>query len=233
MSTSSSFNLQINNQQHSLRHDDVTSADQNSPVRATVTCCCQFLQNQRYAQKFSRNFIPFANSSQIHMINPKSNFSILTVVVLTRVYQEAVIEDERQYRAPHLPAGYHTLSRYVATPLYPFDLLTAAEMVLELRLFAYMPPRRRGRATRKIPIESEGQIEEGERIIPILRRARQVDDEVDVLAARVDEMELIMARFQRMNPQMFDGDESSSDTESWLQHITGLFDRVRYMMSVD
>ncbi|KZV37462.1 hypothetical protein F511_14878 [Dorcoceras hygrometricum] len=31
-----------------------------------------------------------------------------------------------------------------------------------------------------------------------------------------------------MNPQTFDGDESSSDAESWLQHITGLFDRVRY-----
>ncbi|KZV28241.1 hypothetical protein F511_02111 [Dorcoceras hygrometricum] len=27
---------------------------------------------------------------------------------------------------------------------------------------------------------------------------------------------------------MFSGDESSSDAESWLQHITGLFDRVRY-----
>ncbi|KZV50252.1 hypothetical protein F511_20863 [Dorcoceras hygrometricum] len=27
---------------------------------------------------------------------------------------------------------------------------------------------------------------------------------------------------------MFNGDESSSDAESWLQHITGLFDRVRY-----
>ncbi|KZV55352.1 BAHD family acyltransferase, clade V [Dorcoceras hygrometricum] len=39
------------------------------------------------------------------------------------------------------------------------------------------------------------------------------NDEVDVLAARVDEMELIITRFQRMKPQTFDGDESSSDAE--------------------
>ncbi|KZV42688.1 hypothetical protein F511_17956 [Dorcoceras hygrometricum] len=91
-----------------------------------------------------------------------------------------------------------------------------------------MPPRRRGRARRQIPIESEAQNDEGERSIPIRRRGRQVDDEVDILAARIDEIELIMARFQRMNSQTFNGDESSSDAESWLQHITGLFDRVRY-----
>ncbi|KZV15777.1 hypothetical protein F511_24051 [Dorcoceras hygrometricum] len=43
--------------------------------------------------------------------------------------------------------------------------------------------------------------------VPVRRRSRQVDEEVDVLAARVDEMEMIMAR-------TFDGDESSSDAES-------------------
>ncbi|KZV30241.1 ABC transporter D family member 1-like [Dorcoceras hygrometricum] len=46
-----------------------------------------------------------------------------------------------------------------------------------------MPPRRRGRAARKIPIESEGKNEEGERSIPVRRPTRQVDDEMDVLAA--------------------------------------------------
>ncbi|KZV49331.1 hypothetical protein F511_22670 [Dorcoceras hygrometricum] len=91
-----------------------------------------------------------------------------------------------------------------------------------------MPTRRRARATKQIPEESEGQNEKIQRSGPVRRRARQVEDEVDVLAARVDEMELIMVRFQRMNPQTFDGDESSSDVKSWLQHITGLFDRVRY-----
>ncbi|KZV30056.1 hypothetical protein F511_24923 [Dorcoceras hygrometricum] len=91
-----------------------------------------------------------------------------------------------------------------------------------------MPPRRRGRARGQIPVESEGQNEEGERSVPVHRRARKVDDEVDELAAHVDDMELMMARFQRMNPQTFNGDEPSSDAVSWLQHITGLFDRVWY-----
>ncbi|KZV48080.1 hypothetical protein F511_12630 [Dorcoceras hygrometricum] len=91
-----------------------------------------------------------------------------------------------------------------------------------------MPPRGRGRARRQMPIESEAQNDEVEHSIPVRRRARQVDDEVDMLAARVDKMELIMARFQWMNPQTFNGDESNSNAESWLQHITGLFDRVHY-----
>ncbi|KZV06635.1 hypothetical protein F511_45883 [Dorcoceras hygrometricum] len=91
-----------------------------------------------------------------------------------------------------------------------------------------MPPRRRGRATRQIPTESEGLNEDMERIVPVRTRARQVDDEVDMLAAHVDEMELIMVRFQRMNPQTFYGDEISSNVESCLQHITGLFNSVRY-----
>ncbi|KZV20328.1 hypothetical protein F511_42754 [Dorcoceras hygrometricum] len=74
-----------------------------------------------------------------------------------------------------------------------------------------MPPRRRGRATRQTPAESEGQNEEIQRSAPVRRCARLIDDEADVLAARVDEMELIMVTFQPMNPQTFDGDESSSD----------------------
>ncbi|KZV37429.1 hypothetical protein F511_12447 [Dorcoceras hygrometricum] len=37
-----------------------------------------------------------------------------------------------------------------------------------------------------------------------------------------------MARFQRISPQIFNGDESSEDADSWLRHITGLFDRVQY-----
>ncbi|KZV31068.1 hypothetical protein F511_28792 [Dorcoceras hygrometricum] len=49
-----------------------------------------------------------------------------------------------------------------------------------------MPPRRRGRGRGQIPEESEGQNEEFQRSIPGRRRTRQIDDEVDVLAARVD-----------------------------------------------
>ncbi|KZV22490.1 hypothetical protein F511_19710 [Dorcoceras hygrometricum] len=66
-----------------------------------------------------------------------------------------------------------------------------------------MPPRRRGRARGKIPVESEGQNEEVDRSIPLRRRARQVEDEVDEFPARVDDMDLVMARFQQMNPQTF------------------------------
>ncbi|KZV19825.1 hypothetical protein F511_35056 [Dorcoceras hygrometricum] len=87
-----------------------------------------------------------------------------------------------------------------------------------------MPPRRRGRGRGQIKEVSEGQNEEVQRIVPHRGRDRQVEIEVDELAARVDDMELVMARFQRMNPQTFNDDEPSSDAESWLQHITGLFE---------
>ncbi|KZV18713.1 hypothetical protein F511_37429 [Dorcoceras hygrometricum] len=96
-------------------------------------------------------------------------------------------------------------------------VIQVSQLVVEMAQLVVsreMPPRRRGRATRQIPAEYEGHNEEIQRSAPVHRRARQVDDEVDVLEARVDEMELIMARFQRMNPQNFDGDESSSDAES-------------------
>ncbi|KZV58434.1 hypothetical protein F511_30706 [Dorcoceras hygrometricum] len=41
-------------------------------------------------------------------------------------------------------------------------------------------------------------------------------------------MDIVIERFQRMNPQVFTGDDSSEDADSWLQKITGLFDRVQY-----
>ncbi|KZV35543.1 hypothetical protein F511_18352 [Dorcoceras hygrometricum] len=64
-----------------------------------------------------------------------------------------------------------------------------------------MPPRRRVRGRGQFQEDSEGQKEEEvQRSIPRRGRDRQVDLEVDELAARVDDMELVMARFQRMNP---------------------------------
>ncbi|KZT76685.1 hypothetical protein F511_46290 [Dorcoceras hygrometricum] len=91
-----------------------------------------------------------------------------------------------------------------------------------------MPPRRRGRGRGQISEESEGQTEGDQRSFPHRGRGRHVDDEVDELAARVNDMELVIARFQGMNPQVFNGDESSADADSWLQHVTGLFNRVQY-----
>ncbi|KZV58716.1 golgin candidate 5-like [Dorcoceras hygrometricum] len=59
-----------------------------------------------------------------------------------------------------------------------------------------MPPRRRGRGRGQIPKESKGQIEGDQRSFPFRGRGRQAKDEVDELAARVNDMELVMARFE-------------------------------------
>ncbi|KZV52691.1 hypothetical protein F511_22464 [Dorcoceras hygrometricum] len=92
-------------------------------------------------------------------------------------------------------------------------------------------PRGRSRARRQVPVESWAQNLEddvGQTSVPVCRHVRQVDDEVDLLASRVDEMEFILVRFERMNPQTFMGAETSADAETWLEHIEGLFDRVHY-----
>ncbi|KZV38893.1 hypothetical protein F511_08810 [Dorcoceras hygrometricum] len=72
--------------------------------------------------------------------------------------------------------------------------------------------------------ESDGQNEDP-RSVPLRGRGRRVEDEVDDLAVHVDSMEIVIARFQRMSPQVFNGDESSADADSWLQHITGCSSR--------
>ncbi|KZV27913.1 hypothetical protein F511_36832 [Dorcoceras hygrometricum] len=82
-----------------------------------------------------------------------------------------------------------------------------------------MPPIRRGRATRQIRADSEGRNEEGQRSIPVRRRARQIEDEVGVLAARVDEMKLIMARFQHLKHDPDGLRTDSSQTQSELVQI--------------
>ncbi|KZV25058.1 hypothetical protein F511_14650 [Dorcoceras hygrometricum] len=41
-------------------------------------------------------------------------------------------------------------------------------------------------------------------------------------------MELVFARFQRMNPQTFLGAEVGVVAEGWLGHMEVLFDRVKY-----
>ncbi|KZV33325.1 hypothetical protein F511_41497 [Dorcoceras hygrometricum] len=84
-----------------------------------------------------------------------------------------------------------------------------------------MPPRRRGRGRGQFQDKSGGQ-SENQGSFPFRERDRQGEEEVDELAACMDSMELVMARFQRMSPQVFNGDESSEDADSWLQHITGL-----------
>ncbi|KZV17175.1 hypothetical protein F511_07935 [Dorcoceras hygrometricum] len=95
-----------------------------------------------------------------------------------------------------------------------------------------MPPRGRGRVRRQIPVKFGAQNVEDDvdqHSIPVHKRASQMEDEVDLLASWVDEMELVMARFQRTNPQAFMGANSSADAEAWLKHIVGLFNRVHYI----
>ncbi|KZV49725.1 hypothetical protein F511_23343 [Dorcoceras hygrometricum] len=41
-------------------------------------------------------------------------------------------------------------------------------------------------------------------------------------------MDVVIARFQRMKPSVFNGDESSEDSDSWLHNVIHLFDRAQY-----
>ncbi|KZV44235.1 hypothetical protein F511_15131 [Dorcoceras hygrometricum] len=67
-----------------------------------------------------------------------------------------------------------------------------------------MPPRRRGRATRQIPAESEGQNEEIQRSIPGRRRTRQIDEEVEPPAVQGSRPNVLGAQppqFPQSSPQ--------------------------------
>ncbi|KZV54913.1 hypothetical protein F511_35829 [Dorcoceras hygrometricum] len=54
------------------------------------------------------------------------------------------------------------------------------------------------------------------------------EEEVGDLPTPVERMDVVIARFQRMNPQVFNGDESSEDADSWLRNITGCEGERRY-----
>ncbi|KZV54378.1 hypothetical protein F511_28952 [Dorcoceras hygrometricum] len=79
----------------------------------------------------------------------------------------------------------------------------------------------------EVSFRRSGGQNEDQRSFPSLRRDGRMEEEVDELVARMDSMELVMARFQLMTPHVFNGDESSEDADSWLQHIMGLFNRVQ------
>ncbi|KZV21067.1 hypothetical protein F511_12094 [Dorcoceras hygrometricum] len=76
--------------------------------------------------------------------------------------------------------------------------------------------------------ESEGHNDDRRSAPSRTRSSRDEEEEVEVLPTPVERMDVVIARFQRMNPQVFIGDESSEDTDSWLRNITGLFGRVQY-----
>ncbi|KZV55508.1 hypothetical protein F511_34514 [Dorcoceras hygrometricum] len=64
--------------------------------------------------------------------------------------------------------------------------------------------------------------------VPLHMRARQLEEDVEHLTTRVHVMELVLARFQQMNPQTFLGAEGGVVDEGWLEHVEGLFDIVNY-----
>ncbi|XP_073152037.1 uncharacterized protein [Henckelia pumila] len=98
-----------------------------------------------------------------------------------------------------------------------------------------MAPRLRGGKGKNVVQESSGQNEvgldgvlRGRRGRPARNVINDIDAEVDQLGNQVDEMELVVARFQRLNPPTFSGDEGSEKAESWLRAMNNLFGLVHY-----
>ncbi|KZV38967.1 hypothetical protein F511_41094 [Dorcoceras hygrometricum] len=57
---------------------------------------------------------------------------------------------------------------------------------------------------------------------------KKVEAEVEHLVHQVDEMGLVLDRFQRMNPSTFSDAEGCLLVEGWLKHMEDLFDRIKY-----
>ncbi|KZV35502.1 hypothetical protein F511_34531 [Dorcoceras hygrometricum] len=89
-----------------------------------------------------------------------------------------------------------------------------------------MTPRRRGRGRGQFE-ESAGQNKD-RRSARSHTRVSDEEEEVGDLPPPVERMDVVIARFQRMNPPVFNGDESSEDADSWLRNVIFLFDRCQY-----
>ncbi|KZV54082.1 hypothetical protein F511_38544 [Dorcoceras hygrometricum] len=89
-----------------------------------------------------------------------------------------------------------------------------------------MPPRRRGRS-RGLFQESGGQNED-QYSAPSHTLESSGEEEAATPPAPVERMDVVIARFQRMSPPIFNGDESSEDADSWLHSVIHLFDRAQY-----
>ncbi|KZT75446.1 hypothetical protein F511_47529 [Dorcoceras hygrometricum] len=82
-----------------------------------------------------------------------------------------------------------------------------------------MPPRRRGRG--------RGQFEESTRQNEDRHSARSHtrvsnEEEDEIAAPPAERMDVVIARFQRMNPPVFNGDESSEDADSSVTSLVFL-----------
>ncbi|KZV07019.1 hypothetical protein F511_45497 [Dorcoceras hygrometricum] len=75
-----------------------------------------------------------------------------------------------------------------------------------------MPPRRRGRSRGQFQ-ESGGQNED-QYSAPSHTLESSGEEEAEAPPAPIERMDVVVARFQRMNPPVFNGDESSEDANS-------------------
>ncbi|KZV26709.1 hypothetical protein F511_34385 [Dorcoceras hygrometricum] len=99
------------NQQASILHNDSKPA-----VALTNRRCCAYNNQQLHKGNFccwflhAKQYSPRVTPSWILSI-VRANHQQQPSQIQHRVYQDAVIEDERKYRAPHLPADL-VVSRY-------------------------------------------------------------------------------------------------------------------------
>ncbi|KZV38586.1 hypothetical protein F511_09337 [Dorcoceras hygrometricum] len=83
-----------------------------------------------------------------------------------------------------------------------------------------MPPRRRGR--RRGQFQESGGQNEDQYSAPSHNHESSEEGEAEAPPAPVERMDVVIARFQRMNPPVFNGDESSEDADSWLHNLSRL-----------
>ncbi|KZV17699.1 hypothetical protein F511_31311 [Dorcoceras hygrometricum] len=93
-----------------------------------------------------------------------------------------------------------------------------------------MPPRRRGRGRGQFQ-ESEGQNEDL-RSVPLRGRGRRVEDEVEDMTARVDNMEIVMASGSRAEFCGFYGVKHPSTQCVGVQGSCNIYDRYGYFTRV-
>ncbi|XP_073050615.1 uncharacterized protein [Primulina eburnea] len=93
----------------------------------------------------------------------------------------------------------------------------------------------RGRKGKEVVQESGAQNMDGIDVNARGRRGRptgeavqNVNVEVEQITRRVNDMELLVSRFQNLNPPIFDGSEGNEKAESWLRAMNNLFDLVEY-----